>query len=81
MTDTPVTELTFRQAMTELDGILAKLEANTLELEDSLEAWKRGVVLLKYLQDKLSGAEQQISVLMGQLVEGADDAVRDTTLS
>ena len=81
MSDTPVTDLSFRQAMAELDAILAKLEGNTLELEDSLEAWKRGVVLLKYLQDKLAGAEQQVNVLMGQLVESADDAVRDTTLS
>ena len=33
---TPISELTFRQAMAELTGIVNALESNTLELEDSL---------------------------------------------
>lgn len=78
---TPADELSFRQAMAELDGILAKLEGNTLELEDSLAAYERGVALLRALQTKLSAAQQKVDVLMGQLVEPADDATQDTTLS
>ena len=68
---TPVDELSFRQAMTELESIVAKLESNTLELEDSLAAYGRGVALLSALQTKLNSAEQQITVLMGELDQAA----------
>lgn len=78
---TPVDELTFRQALAELESIVAVLESNTLELEDSLASYERGVVLLGSLQKRLAGAEQQVEVLMGELVAAPDDEIRDTTLS
>ena len=46
----PVEDLTFREAMAELDGIVGVLESNTLELEDSLASYERGVALLRALQ-------------------------------
>lgn len=76
----PVEELTFRQAMCELEGIVGVLESNTLELEDSLARYERGVALLASLQKRLAAAEQQIDVLMGELAAAPDDAVQDTTL-
>lgn len=76
----PVEELTFRQAICELEGIVGVLESNTLELEDSLARYERGVALLASLQKRLAAAEQQIDVLMGELVAAPDDAVQDTTL-
>ena len=39
----PIEELTFREAMAELDGIVGVLESNSLELEDSLRSYERGV--------------------------------------
>ena len=42
----PIEELTFREAMAELDGIVGVLESNSLELEDSLRSYERGVALL-----------------------------------
>lgn len=77
----PIEELTFREAMAELDGIVARLESNTLELEDSLKAYERGVALLAALKKRLGEAEQKVSVLMGELSGEKDDAVRDSTLS
>lgn len=77
----PVEELTFREAMAELDGIVGKLESNTLELEDSLEGFERGVVLLRDLRARLTNAQQQVDVRMGELSGEADDAERDSTLS
>ena len=41
----PVEELTFREALSELESIVSVLESNTLELEESLAAYERGVVL------------------------------------
>lgn len=77
----PVNELSFREALGELESIVGVLEGNTLELEDSLSSYERGVVLLRSLQERLSAAEQQVEVLMGELVAGPDDETQDTTLS
>lgn len=77
----PIEELTFREAMAELDGIVSVLESNSLELEDSLKSYERGVSLLRALQGRLSEAQQQVDVLMGELVAETDDAQRDVTLS
>lgn len=80
-TYTPVEELTFREAMAELDSIVGKLEGNTLELEDSLASYERGVALLAALQKRLNQAQQKVEVLMGELSGEKDDAERDATLS
>lgn len=77
----PVDELSFREAMAELDAIVASLEGNTLELEDSLHSYERGVALLAALQKRLADAEQKVEVLMGELSGEKDDAERDSMLS
>ena len=77
----PVEELTFRQAMAELEGIVSVLESGTLELEDSQKSYERGVSLLGSLQRRLGAAEQQVEVLMGELSEAPDDSTQDTTLT
>ena len=69
----PIEELTFREAMAELDGIVGVLE--------SLRSYERGVALLAALQGRLAEAQQKVDVLMGELVADADDGARDTSLS
>ena len=85
MTDTvaskPVEELTFREAMAELDAIVTSLEGNTLELEESLVRYERGVALIASLQKRLAEAQQKVDVLMGELEQDVSDADRDTSLS
>ncbi len=76
-----IQDMTFREAMTELDGIVRMLESNTMELEDSLKAYERGVALIADLQKRLAEAEQKVDMLMGELSGEQEDAVRDTTLS
>ena len=77
----PIEELSFREAMAELDGIVGVLESNSLELEESLKSYERGVALLSALKCKLSQAQQKVEVLMGELETTSDDATRDTMLS
>ncbi len=77
----PIEELTFREAMAELESIVGVLESNTLELEDSLTSYERGVALLRALQGRLSSAQQKVDVLMGELAPVMSDDERDTTLS
>lgn len=76
-----VSDLTFCEAMAELDATVTTLESNSLELEESLKAYERGVALLADLQARLANAQQKVDVLMGQLDAPADDATTDSTLS
>ena len=58
--------LTFREAMNELSAIVEALESNTLQLEESLVKYERGVTLLRYLKSSLADAQQKVEVLMGE---------------
>ena len=73
-------DLSFRDAMAALDDIVALLESNTLELEDSLIAYEQGVGLLRNLRSRLENAQQKVDVLMGELEETESDEVIDSTL-
>ena len=67
-----VNELSFKEAQDELESIVRALESGTLELEQSLELYERGVALLRSLKTRLQAAEQKIEVLMGQLEPETD---------
>lgn len=60
-------ELSFGDALAELDQVVAALEGGELELEDSLTRYERGVALLRSLQAKLAEAEQKVTMLIGEL--------------
>lgn len=53
----------FENALAELESIVSQMEAGQLPLEQSLAAYKRGSELLKYCQQTLSAAEQQVRIL------------------
>ena len=80
-TDAPVEELSFRQGIEELDGIVSLLESNTLELEQSIAKYERGVKLLAMLQAKFGAAQQRVEVLMGEMTPEVSDSEQDTRLS
>jgi exodeoxyribonuclease VII small subunit len=73
-----VDELSFGEALGELDRIVAALEGGQLELEESLTRYERGVSLLRSLQSKLADAQQKVTMLVGELeseaAAGADAA-------
>ncbi|MCH4184529.1 MAG: exodeoxyribonuclease VII small subunit [Eggerthellaceae bacterium] len=73
-------EKSFRQEMTELDGIVSKLEGNSLELEESLTCYEQGVKLLGDLRSRLDKAQQKVDTLMGELEKNDTDEEVDTTL-
>lgn len=53
----------FEAALAELETIVQNMENGQLSLENSLTAYKRGSELLKFCQQTLTQAEQQIAVL------------------
>jgi len=68
----------FEAASAELEGIVARMEAGQLSLEDSLAAYKRGAELLQYCQNTLQNAQQQVRILEADMLKnfstpGADD--------
>ena len=56
-------ELSFEAALKELESIVARMETGELALEDSIEAYKRGVLLVRAAQERLEVAEQQVRIL------------------
>lgn len=74
-------DMTFREGMTKLDELVNSLESGSLELEESLSKYAEGVQLISELQKRLTAAEQQVEVLMGELEDAPDDETRDTTLN
>lgn len=58
----------FETALAELETIIQAMESGDMPLETSLNAYKNGIALLKFCQDKLSDAEAQLNILeQGQL--------------
>ncbi len=53
----------FENALTELEQVVADMEAGQMPLEQSLTAYQRGMELLKYCQATLRDAQQQVKIL------------------
>lgn len=64
-------ETAFEQLVEELQGLVAKLEAGNLPLDESLRLYERGVVLTRQANERLEGAERKIEVLQKSLSEAA----------
>ena len=70
-------ELTFEQAMTRLEQIVAILEGGRCTLDDSLKLFEEGTKLTAYCADQIKNAEQKIikltAVENGEAGEGIAD--------
>jgi len=62
-------DLSFEQALSELEKLVAKIEDGSLSLEQALAAHKRGLELARFCQEKLASAEQQVKVLEGDVLK------------
>jgi exodeoxyribonuclease VII small subunit len=67
-------EISFGDALAELELIVRELEGGQLELEESLARYERGVSLLRACKAKLGEAQQRVTALIGELEadEGAE---------
>ncbi len=59
--------LTFGEAIGEIESIVTALESGQLELEESLARYERGVALVRFVQSRLSEAQQRVTMLIGEL--------------
>ena len=56
-------QLSFEEAMAELDDLVSQMENGDLSLDDSLKAFERGVMLTRQCQQALSQAELRVKTL------------------
>lgn len=59
----PVAQMSFEEALAELEGIVQKLERGQLDLENSIQAYERGTALRAYCADKLRLVQLRVEKL------------------
>ncbi len=62
-TETPVNEMSFEQAMRELDTVVNQLERGDVALDASIALYERGAQLKKRCEDELKRAEEKVASL------------------
>ncbi|MGL4312219.1 MAG: exodeoxyribonuclease VII small subunit [Paracoccaceae bacterium] len=72
MTGKPTTEMSFEEALAELEGVVKKLESGNVPLEDSIALYERGAALRKHCDAKLKAAEERVEMI--RLAEGGQVA-------
>lgn len=65
--------ISFEEAITELEDITEKLEGGALSLDESIEAFEKAVKLVKLCNEKLDAAEQRVRIL----TEANDGTITD----
>lgn len=56
--------LSFEEAMDELEKIVEKLEEGDVPLEEAISTYKKGMELSKFCHDKLKNVEEQLAEIV-----------------
>ena len=64
MMNSKIEELSFEEALKELEGIVAQLQNGDITLKESIDAFQRGVKLSNYCSQSLENAEKTMAKLM-----------------
>ena len=69
--DNNLTDINFESTLAELEGLVDQMESGELSLNDSLQAFERGIKLTRQCQTALEAAELRVKVLTdeGDLVD------------
>jgi exodeoxyribonuclease VII small subunit len=63
MTDKPVGEMSFEEAMGALEGVVTQLERGEVALEQSIALYERGAALKARCADLLKDAEAKVEMI------------------
>ena len=55
--------INIEKLLKELESIVAKMEDDSLNLEDSLKSYEKGITLVKSAQESLKKIEQRVQIL------------------
>ena len=67
-------QMTFEERLKALDGIVARMEAGEMTLQESLAAYEEGMKLTRALNEELSQAEKRMQELSGGMIVPMEDA-------
>jgi exodeoxyribonuclease VII small subunit len=67
-------EPTFEEALSQLEALVARLEAGDLPLEEALRAFEEGVRLTRLCAERLEDAERRVHLLT-RTAEGTEQEV------
>ena len=65
----PIKQLTYEEAYSDLEGIVAALERGDQPLEEALSLFERGQLLTKHCAELLAKAELKVQELSGETLE------------
>ena len=63
MTDKPVAEMSFEEAMAALETVVSQLERGEVALEQSISLYERGAALKSHCAGKLKDAEEKVELI------------------
>ena len=63
MTDKPVEEMSFEEAMAALEQVVTRLDRGDVPLEESISLYERGTALKARCEAKLKEAEEKVAKL------------------
>ncbi len=63
MSDTPVSEMSFEDAMRELEAVVDQLERGEVALDASIALYERGAQLKKRCEEELKRAEEKVAAI------------------
>lgn len=66
MTDKPVAEMTFEEAMAALEGVVGQLERGEVALEASIALYERGARLKDHCEARLRDAQERVELIRAQ---------------
>jgi exodeoxyribonuclease VII small subunit len=68
----PVEDLSYEQALAELETIVSSLESSKLSLEETMSLFERGQQLIKHCVELLDKAELRVKQLSGGMLTDLD---------
>lgn len=63
MSDTPIADMSFEDALRELEGIVTQLDSGNVELDASIKLYERGAALKAHCEAKLKAAEEKVAAI------------------
>jgi exodeoxyribonuclease VII small subunit len=74
--DTDIAALSFEQALSELERIVAELESGDADLERAVDVYRRGAQLRAHCESKLKAAQLKVeSIILGPPNSGQSGAM------
>lgn len=74
MSGKPIEEMSFEEAMSELEAVVARLESGDAPLDQSIDLYERGAALRKRCEGQLKNAELRVE----KIIQGTDGQAAGT---